>query len=80
MIFTATFMQLVILFIIIFYVTASISSRIGLALISGLNLLIILTLILSGTSELSIIEFITFSILFAGIEIYSVFELRRAEI
>ena len=79
MIFTNTFIQLFFIFIILFFLSSLPKNKLGSSVLIGLNLLVLVEVMLSGTSELTIIEFITFSILFSSIGIYSAFGVYKNE-
>lgn len=77
MIFTDAFIQLFIVFLIMFFVIASNNSKIGTGILTGLNLMILLKVIGSGVTHLDTMEYIVFLLLFASLEIFGVSRLRQ---
>lgn len=77
MIFEYAFIQLFFVFLIMFFVIASNTSKIGTGVLTGLNLMIILKVIISGAANLDTIEYIVFLLLFASLEVFGVSRLRQ---
>lgn len=77
MIFTDAFIQLFFVFLIMFFVIASNTSKIGTGILTGLNLMILLKIIASGAAELSTMNYIIFLLLFASLEVFGVSRLRQ---
>ena len=77
MIFSDAFIQLFFVFLIMFFIIATNNSRIGVGIFTGLNLMILLEIIFEGAAELSTMNYATFLMLFASLEILGAQRFRQ---